>query len=261
MSFVRGKSTVMEVLGRHTYDQFLSKERPYIETSKGGWVKDVSLGTLIQILCFENHTCLIEVKSRNVSGRIWILNGKIYSADVPGRVKGEDALYHLLSLERVDISFWEINDKDMVERDIHASPTTIVLEASRRKAKLEGTRSKNEAVKGNSSQKKDQPDIKFLVEKVRAKLKSYNERAPKFKKIIDSMISDSQGNIIIGSDTSGGISVALKSIISVILGMTHLSAKIYNIKNDDYICLLDSEISMLISPIDRDQFLIIIFNN
>jgi hypothetical protein len=252
----------MEVPSSQTYDQFLSKERPYIETSKGGWVKDVSLGTLIQILCFENHTCLVEVRSQDVSGRIWILDGKIYSADVPGRVKGEDALYYLLSFERVDISFWEIDDKGLVERDIHATPTTIILEAARRKEKLEGsTRSKDEAVNGNSSQKKEQHNIKFLVEKVRTKLKNYNERAPRFKKIIDSMISDSQGNIIVGSNNSGGISVALKSIISVVLGMTHLSSKIYDIKNDDYICMLDSRVSMLISPIDRDQFLIIIFNN
>ena len=269
----------MELSYLHSFNQLLNKDETNSKPSKRGWIKDVSFENVINILRLENKTYFLEIKGQNVLSYIWLMDGEIFSADVPGKLKKADSLYHMLSFKKVDISFWELNFKDKIKKDVDIPILNLVFKAIRRKDEQnmdigEKTHNKTDqksnvpiedvalqALQENLWPKKDQTHIESYIKDVLVKLKRYSEQAQKFGKIIDSMITDINGNLTIASDNSNGISVELKLLIATVLETVNLSAQIYDIQNDDYICLLDSKSSILISPIDTDQFLIVIFEN
>jgi hypothetical protein len=121
--------------------------------------------------------------------------------------------------------------------------------------------SQNEISHENSSDNKDQYDIEFLTENVSAKLKHICGQDQKFSKIIDSMVTDSNGNIIIASNDANQMSLDPTILMPAVLEMVNISAKTYDMEDNDYICKLDSKSSMLISPIDYDRFFIVRFIN
>jgi hypothetical protein len=269
----------MELSYLHSFNQLLNKDETNSKSSKRGWIKDVSVENVINILRLENKTYLLEVKDNNVLNYIWLVDGEIFSADVPGKLKKADSLYHMLSSKKVDMSFWEINFKDKIKKDIDIPILNLVLKSIKKKDEQnldtkDKIHSKDEqrsnalmedeaiqALQEDLSPKNDQDNIQSYIENVLAKLKRYNEQARKFGKIVDSMITDASGNIIITSNNSNEISVDLKLLITTVLETVKISVPIYNLRSDDYISLLDSKSSMLISPIDTSQFLIVIFEN
>jgi hypothetical protein len=269
----------MELSYLHSFNQLLNKDETNPKSSKKGWIKDVSFENVLKILRRENKTYLLEVKDQNVLNYIWLTDGEIFSADIPGKLKKVDSLYHMLSFKKIDMSFWEINFKNKIKKDIDIPILNLVLTAIKRKdgqnMDIEDKTDNKTEQKSNVliedeavqtlqeslSPDKDQSKIQSYIESVFVKLKRYSKNAQKFGKIIDSLITDTDGNIIIAPKNSNEISTDLKVLITTTLEMVTLSSKIYKIQDDDYICLLDSKSSMLLSPIDTDQFLIVMFEN
>jgi hypothetical protein len=81
----------------HSFNQLLNKDETNSKSSKKGWIKGVSFENVLKILRFENKTYLLEVKDQNVLNYIWLTDGEIFSADIPGKLKKVDSLYHMLS--------------------------------------------------------------------------------------------------------------------------------------------------------------------
>lgn len=233
---------------------------------KGGWIKDVSLEIFLQILGSEKRTCVLEVKGQHVSGNIWLSEGELYSATAPDNLKGEDALFHMLAADKVDITFYEDenNYKEKIEKTIDCSLIKLILEAARRKNDQNlsnGELSYREIEQARPQQKAELDTIQIHFENVKCKLKRYCKNSFKFGKIIDSMITDINGNILKASNNSIGKSEIFKSLITAVLEIANLSSQTYNISSDDYICLIDSNSSLLVSPIDTNQFFIVVFEN
>lgn len=231
---------------------------------KGGWIKDVYLENFLQILGSEKKTCLVKVKGQRVSGNIWLSEGELYSATAPENLKGEDALFHMLSAKKVNITYYEDNFQDKIEKNIDCSLIKLIIEATRRKNDQNlnnGKLNYREIEQIRPQQKTKRDNIQIHVENAQCKLKRYCKTGCKSGKIIDSMITDLNGDILKASNNSIGKSETFKSLITAVLEIANLSVQTYHIRSDDYIFLIDSNRSILVSPIDINQFLIIVFEN
>lgn len=255
----------MEAFHLDSFGRRLKKNKQIPKKQKGGWIKNVSLGNLLQILGSEKKTCLIEVKGQHVSGNIWLSEGELHSATAPEHLKGEDALFHMLAAEKVDLAFYENNfNKDKIKKNIDCSLIKLIIEASRRKNNRNLNRGKPNYIEIEHirpQQKTERDNIQIHVENAQCKLTRYCKNGCKSGKIIDAMITDLNGNILKASNNSIGKSETFKQLFTAALEIANLSVQAYNICCDDYICLIDSNRSILVSPIDINQFLIVVFEN
>ncbi len=93
-----------------------------------GMLRQVGLQDVIQMECLGRNSSILEIRNRQVSGRIYIEDGRIIHADA-GDVKGEPAFQKLLSL--TGGSFQLQHFEPPPERSIEGQWEFLLMEAAR----------------------------------------------------------------------------------------------------------------------------------
>jgi CheY-like chemotaxis protein len=101
------------------------------QKSNEGALAGFSLANFLQLLEMEKRTCLLNVQDGNMHGHIYVNQGNVHAAVADG-MKGEDAIYHLLSSEHVNITFQKL-PKRRIQQMIKIPLMSLLIEAMRRK--------------------------------------------------------------------------------------------------------------------------------
>ena len=98
----------------------------------GGTLAGISLPSFLQLIEMEQNTCLMEVNAPDGSlGLLYFNKGVLYDA-VLGKLTAEDAVYQMLILDDVKISFRALPSKKL-KRRIKTSLINLIMEGTRRK--------------------------------------------------------------------------------------------------------------------------------
>ena len=99
----------------------------------GGVLTGISLQSFLQLIEMEQNTCMMEVSSpkSKQQGFLYFNKGVLYDA-VYDKLKAEDAVYAMIAVDDVKISFRPLPSKKM-KRRIKASLMTLIMEGVRRK--------------------------------------------------------------------------------------------------------------------------------
>jgi CheY-like chemotaxis protein len=96
-----------------------------------GTLKGISVASFLQMIKIEEKTCLFEVQSlAEGKGFFYFFKGVLYDA-VYGDLRGEDAAYRLIFMEKAEIRFRNLPPKKIVRR-INKELTALIMEAARR---------------------------------------------------------------------------------------------------------------------------------
>lgn len=226
-------------------------------------IRKVCLVILVQMLCQEKKSYVIEVKGKDIFGTICLADGEIYSATVPGSLEGRDALLQMLIFDQVDATVWAVDFSTQLKKNIAEPAATLLTEAVRKTnsqtiADAALIRKAREQIR--SAQIIDQNVLQAQLENIQTKITRYCKHEKKTGKIINAMITDSSGNLLLVSNPAADISENLTHLIAAALEMINLSLIIYDICPVDHICQLDSRYSILLSPVGTEQFLVVIFD-
>lgn len=119
---------------------------------KEGSLTGISLANFLQLLEMEQKTCLLEVTSKNCQGFIYFYQGQLYAA-ISGQEKGEEAVYKMLLLDDVHITFKKQPMKQ-IKRLISKPLLSLLMEGFKRKDEMTaavGNDSKTPAAAENSA--------------------------------------------------------------------------------------------------------------
>lgn len=102
------------------------------QSAKDGTLVGFSLASFMQLLAMEQKTCLLQIEAEpGEEGFIFFENGELLAA-ITGDLKGEDAVYRLLALDNVKLTFRKTPTKK-IRRLIEKPLMALVLEGMRRK--------------------------------------------------------------------------------------------------------------------------------
>lgn len=101
------------------------------QSSNEGALAGFSLANFLQLLEMEKRTCLLNIQDGNIHGHIYLNKGEVYAAVAEG-LKGEDAVYRLLSSDHVNITFQKL-PKRKIQQTIKIPLMSLLIEAMRRK--------------------------------------------------------------------------------------------------------------------------------
>lgn len=105
------------------------------EQYKGGTLTGISLPSFLQLIEMEQNTCLMEVSlPSGEQGLLYFHEGILYDG-IFNDLKGEEAVYAMLELDDVKISFRSLPDKRF-KKMIKNNLMTILMEGIRRKDEL-----------------------------------------------------------------------------------------------------------------------------
>lgn len=91
-----------------------------------GTLSGISLSNFLQLIEMEQKTCLLEVRSEGKKqGMFYCKDGELYDA-VCGDITGEEAVYKLLALAKVQLSFRSL-PKKMIKRRIKTKLMSLLL--------------------------------------------------------------------------------------------------------------------------------------
>ena len=107
---------------------------------KEGSLTGISLANFLQLLEMEQKTCLLEVTSAESQGFIYFHQGELYAA-ISGKDKGEEAVYKMLLLEDVHITFKKQPMKQ-IKRLIFKPLFSLLMEGLKRKDETTNTSGK-----------------------------------------------------------------------------------------------------------------------
>jgi CheY-like chemotaxis protein len=128
-----------------------------------GTLQQVGLADIIQIECLRRSSCVLQIQTAGPEGEIYIESGAIVHA-VAGRLSGEKALHHLLSLE--DGQFHSYPYRQPSQRSVHGSWEMLVMESARIRDEARGgpasdktTLFRKPAARPNSAAGESSPDV------------------------------------------------------------------------------------------------------
>ncbi len=102
------------------------------QSAKDGTLVGFSLASFMQLLAMEQKTCLLQIQAEpSEEGFLFFENGELLSA-IAGDLKGEEAVYRMLSLDNVKMTFRKIPTKK-IRRLIEKPLMSLLLEGVRRK--------------------------------------------------------------------------------------------------------------------------------
>lgn len=101
------------------------------QQSHEGALAGFSLANFLQLLAMEQKTCLLNVQDGNMQGHIYLNQGEVHAAVADG-LKGEEAIYHLLAAEHVNITFQKL-PKRKIQQMVKIPLISLLIEAMRRK--------------------------------------------------------------------------------------------------------------------------------
>lgn len=93
-----------------------------------GDVKEISIATLLQLNCVERNTAQLTVSTPKGPAMVFLDKGEIIHA-VYGGMRGEEALYRILSLSQGEFRVAEVSERP--DRTITASYQSLLLEGMR----------------------------------------------------------------------------------------------------------------------------------
>ncbi|MDJ0621811.1 MAG: response regulator [Desulfocapsaceae bacterium] len=96
------------------------------QESREGSVAGFSLANFLQLLAMEQKTCLLNIKSEEMDGYIYLHGGEIYTA-ILGNLKGEEALFTLLASDNARIIFKKL-PKKRITRMINKPLMSLLME-------------------------------------------------------------------------------------------------------------------------------------
>ncbi len=109
------------------------------EKFKGGTLTGISLPSFLQLIEMEQNTCLMEVSiPSGEQGLLYFHQGVLYDA-IFKDLKGEEAVYAMLVLDDVKISFRSLPDKRF-KKKIKSNLMTLLMEGVRRKDEIDRQR-------------------------------------------------------------------------------------------------------------------------
>ncbi len=100
-----------------------------------GTLQQVGLADIIQIECLRRSSCTLQIQTTEPQGEIFIESGAIVHA-VAGRLSGEKALHHLLSLE--DGQFHSYPYRKPALQTIHGPWEMLLMESARMRDEARG---------------------------------------------------------------------------------------------------------------------------
>jgi len=113
----------------------------------GGTLIGISLQSFLQLIEMERNTCLMEVNSpKGAQGLLYFNKGVLYDA-VYGNLVAEEAVYEMLAIDDVKISFRTLPSKKLKQR-IRTSLMNLIMEGTR----LKDERAEAAATGGDDSQ-------------------------------------------------------------------------------------------------------------
>jgi len=101
------------------------------QQSHEGALAGFSLANFLQLLAMEEKTCLLNVQDGKLQGHIYLNQGEVHAAVADG-MKGEEAIYHLLASDHVNITFQKL-PKRKIQQMIKIPLISLLMEAMRRK--------------------------------------------------------------------------------------------------------------------------------
>ena len=103
-----------------------------------GSLKGISVASFLQLIEMEEKTCFLEIISTGgQKGLFYFKDGKLYDA-VCSSLKGEEAAFKLLSLDKASIRLKNLSDSK-VEKRINISLMNLIMESLRRKDEFQGS--------------------------------------------------------------------------------------------------------------------------
>ncbi len=102
-----------------------------------GTLQGISVSSFLQMIRLEEKTCLFEVQSPGKGKGLFYLQKGIPHDAVYGDLKGEEAAYALIAMEKAKITFKNLPRKKITKR-IHIETTGLIMEAFRRKDETNG---------------------------------------------------------------------------------------------------------------------------
>ena len=97
-----------------------------------GTLKGISVASFLQLIEMEEKTCFLEISSTGgEKGLFYFKDGKLYDAVYSG-LKGEEAAFKLLALDKASIRLKNLSDDKVVKR-INISLMNLIMESLRRK--------------------------------------------------------------------------------------------------------------------------------
>jgi CheY-like chemotaxis protein len=97
-----------------------------------GSLKGISVASFLQLIEMEEKTCFVEISSTGgPKGLFYFKDGKLYDA-VCNSLKGEEAAFKLLALDKASIRLKNFSDDKVVKR-INISLMNLIMESLRRK--------------------------------------------------------------------------------------------------------------------------------
>ena len=133
---------------------------------KGGSLKGVFLPSFLKLIEIEQNTCLMEVSTPSGEhGLLYFYKGILYDALFKNK-KGEEAVYAVLVLKDVKISFRNLPDKRF-KKKIKNNLTTILNKRRRKKGELGRGRKEEVVFLGSSQKKLQQADMHQVLEKIK----------------------------------------------------------------------------------------------
>ncbi len=135
-----GSPEVMARLGQIGSFEFLNK--PFIledlkrtivdelkHISQEGHVKDISAGSMLQLIEMEEKTCFLEVVGQDGrKGNFYFNKGVLYDASL-GDIQGEKAAIEMITWEKVQVHFRSLPG-EVIFRKIHSGVMSLVLVSS-----------------------------------------------------------------------------------------------------------------------------------
>jgi DNA-binding response OmpR family regulator len=117
-------------------NRFRERVLTLLDRSPQGHLTDFSLVGLLQLLSFEGRSAVLDVESPEGRGRLVVSRGQLVHAEADG-YQGEDAAYRVLTaLARTGCNILLERIDPAVERTIHTSLTSILLEVAKRQDDL-----------------------------------------------------------------------------------------------------------------------------
>jgi len=102
------------------------------QDAQGGTLKGISVSSFLQLIQMEEKTCFLEITSNgDKKGYFYFKDGVLYDA-VCGGLKGEEAAFRLLALDKASIRLKNLSD-DKIVRQINMSLMNLIMESLRRK--------------------------------------------------------------------------------------------------------------------------------
>lgn len=179
---------------------------------EGEYLSGISVSSFLQIINMEEKTCFFEVSSMdNGKGLFYFKEGIPFDA-LCDDLEGEDAAIEMISWDYVEFRFKSL-PKENVKQRINENLTSLIIEGSKIKDKIEAAEKEPAPVKVTQTEKKIEKEpassskreaVEFLKKEAEGILKLADRIDDSFDEMVD-LIYNSRGSLVISGIGKSGI--------------------------------------------------------